>query len=88
MKYISIDFSFLSSSFSGLFGSNIKDASPKRSTATTTLSSSSTATSVKHSPTNDQIAPTTTADENLSLERAIHERYEKKIDILNKKFII
>ena len=57
--------SCLSSSFSGLFGSggsssSTKDVSPKRTT-------------VKHSSTNDQLAPT---DETISSERSTIERYE------------
>jgi hypothetical protein len=62
-------FFFLSSSFSGLFGTNVKDPSPKRSipSTTTTHLSSSTATAVKHSPTNDQVAPNITTDERFNI---------------------
>ncbi|CAF1285799.1 unnamed protein product [Adineta steineri] len=60
--------------FSGLFGTGVKDVPPKR-IATTNLSSS---TMIKHSPTNDQIAPInnkqeTVTDETLPLDRSISE---------------
>ncbi|CAF3435313.1 unnamed protein product [Rotaria sp. Silwood1] len=59
--------------FSGLFGTGVKDIPPKR-TATTNLSSLST--TVKRSPTNDQITPIinrleNTTDETHPLERSI-----------------
>jgi hypothetical protein len=57
-------FAFLLFSFSGLFGSNTKDVSPKRSTTS------------KHSSTTDQIAPTKSTDEILSSERSVNERFE------------
>ncbi|CAF3932013.1 unnamed protein product [Adineta steineri] len=66
----------ISEFFSGLFGSNTKEASPKRSLPTTTttanLSSatSSTTSSIKRSSTNDQIIPSVSTNENLSSEQS------------------
>ena len=54
-------FVFLLFSFSGLFGSNTKDISPKRLTTSKTSSIT------------DQIAPTKTTDEILSTERSVSE---------------
>jgi len=58
-------------SFSGLFGTGVKDVPPKR-IATTTLSSSST---VKRSSTNDQIAPIINTQENPA-DGSISERFD------------
>jgi hypothetical protein len=59
----------LSSSFSGLFGSNTKDVSPKRSTT------------MKPSSINDQIAPTKSPEDNLSSERSINENDDTRFEI-------
>ncbi len=59
-------------SFSGLFGTGVKDVPPKR-IATTNLSSSSS--TVKRSSTHDQIAPITNTQENPA-DGSISERFD------------
>ncbi len=59
----------MSSSFSGLFGSNIKDVSPKRSSTSNTTTNVLSST-IKHSSTDDQMTSTMSTDENLLLERS------------------
>jgi hypothetical protein len=63
-------YSIESYSFSGLFGTGVKDIPPKR-IATTNLSSSST---VKRSSTNDQIASIINTQENTA-DGSISERF-------------